>query len=195
MATRVAEDLHEQVLTAVDHWRRLIEPRRDIDHPKDLDDPLDSVEAAQFGEKRRQNRRSRHSRGASCLFERKVVSDLATNDVRAVDWSVSANVDHGANYDTTEIVSGRRENRRQFNAQLDESVCDHQTRLFNQRSVAVELINGRSRSSAANATRARTVRLTSAFINARRRYELLHLIDDVDGGPGAIFSKRSYLLV
>ena len=120
------------------------------------------------------------------LFERKVVSDLATNDVRAVDWSVSANVDHISNYDTTEIVSGWRKNRRQFNAQLDESVCDHETRLLNQL---------RSPSSAAYATPARLVRLTTEFINAGRSYELLHLIDDVDGGPGGIFSKRSYLLV
>jgi hypothetical protein len=100
---------------------------------------------------------------------------------------VSANVDHISNYDTTEIVSGRRKNRRQFDAQLDESVCDHETRLLNQQSVAVECcVRDTGANCAAHVTE---------FINASRSYELLHLTDDVDGGPSGIFSKRSYLLV
>src|SRR6516164_2157362 len=45
--TSIAEDLHEEIGTAIDDLRRIVEVRRGIDHTKELDDKIDAVERAE----------------------------------------------------------------------------------------------------------------------------------------------------
>src|ERR1051326_6408558 len=47
MPAGVAEDFDEQIGAAVDHFRRVVELRRRIDHAEELDDVIDAVERAE----------------------------------------------------------------------------------------------------------------------------------------------------
>ena len=69
MATGFPEDLDEQVGAPVDHGRRLVEPRRDVDHAEDLDEPCNPVEITQLLLHRGQNRQRREAGGAAPAFE------------------------------------------------------------------------------------------------------------------------------
>ena len=110
MASGLAEDLHQQVGTPVDHGRGLVEAGSNIDHAEYLDDALDAIEVAQLGVQRGQNGQPGEAGSPATVFEGDVAAHLPADNGPSTDRSVAAHIDQAVLDHATEVVA-RQEGR------------------------------------------------------------------------------------
>ncbi|MBM2811426.1 MAG: tRNA 2-thiouridine(34) synthase MnmA [Chloroflexi bacterium] len=128
----VAEDFHQQVGRSIQDRRKLVEPRRAVDVPHNLDDPLDAVQVAEEDLEDRQVVDRRHSSGIVPLLERQLTAQLAAifqEPTHAVGYP--AQVDHVTNLHGADVVSHRLRRGWQLDTELLQALFDAQWRDSN----------------------------------------------------------------
>jgi hypothetical protein len=128
MAPGITEHLDQQIRAPIQDRRGLVETRGHVHHAKDLDNPLDPVQIAEFGLKGGENRQGRHPRCFATLLHSKISADLAAYHLVTSNRAMPAHVHQPFIDDTAEVVTGGRERRRQLDPQRLQPVSNRHGR-------------------------------------------------------------------